>query len=205
MKFNYEAFDKLGQPVKDSVEASSEEEAAQIIRQERGHYARVISTEEVQTRFETPAVGGVVSEPPAEDDVSEIFATNPSAIDMIMNKDTPETKALLEQVKPTVGTDKPVPQTTSKDDQKLPVWNEILRKELEDISEVLRQMVVWEKEYRDSLPTKDVDGNPVSEGHPLPAGVPKVGSKTWECYHTHFDAVTEHLFKTALERAVTMR
>jgi len=59
MIFQYEGHTKLGQPVIGQVEADSEADAARVIREDRGHYARELKTTPVEARYEFPAVGGV--------------------------------------------------------------------------------------------------------------------------------------------------
>jgi hypothetical protein len=78
-KFNYEGHDKLGQPVTGFVEADSEAKAAQIIRQERGHYAREISIDDVKPIYERPAVGAVIQreEEVAEETIPEDVVQKP--------------------------------------------------------------------------------------------------------------------------------
>jgi len=73
--FNYEGHDKLGQPVTGSVDAESEARAAQVIRQERGHYAREISLGEVRTMYERPAIGAPVAKEEPKEDVVPVPVT----------------------------------------------------------------------------------------------------------------------------------
>ena len=188
MNFNYEGHDKLGQIVTGTVEAPSEEEAAKIIRADRGHYAREISTDEVKPKYDTPAVGGIAERPPA---VEEADAAAEAA---------GETSGIF-------STAAAARDTKTKDVKKEEEysWNKALGADVERISDVLRQMKAWKTAYQKSLSAKDTDGKVISKGSSLPTGVPVVGGKTWECYDKHFDAITEHLFKKALERAMTKR
>jgi hypothetical protein len=103
-KFNYEGHDKLGQPVTGFVEADSEAKAAQIIRQERGHYAREISTDDIKPIYERPAVGAVVQREPEEEtvppDVVEQppVAADPNLLQKTLKEDIEAISEVLRQL-----------------------------------------------------------------------------------------------------------
>ena len=130
MDFYYEGHDKLGQIVCGSVEAPTEEEAAQIIRKERGHYAREISPEDnIKKKYEIPAVGGVAPLP--KDAIDPIPLAVAKAASVHNNAIKSSTS------------------TQSSD------WKDVLQKEIESISEVSRQMMKWRTEYLKSQETED--------------------------------------------------
>jgi hypothetical protein len=178
MKFNYEGHDKLGQIVRSSVEAETAEEAARIIRQDRGHYARDISTEEVNMRYEVPAIGGIAPLPKSAEE-SELEAEGYE-----LEEDGYELEAEVKEPSQPTFLPKSVRLRTD------------LKADIESISIVLRQINEWKEAYR-----KASIGQ-VASTTTLPDGIPHVGGKTWEYYDKHFDAITEHLFKQALWSAV---
>ena len=187
--WNYEAHDKLGQPSVGSVEASSEMEAAEMLRKD-GLYAREISTDPVRQKYEHGATGGEAGHRPKDEHpIRELVATCLSSLDA-GRMDPPGPAKAPSEIQVCVGFSgggdlASPPRATSSTG--LPG----LARELEAISRVVAQMSEWEQAYRSARP-----------GERLPAGVPSVGGKTWDLWNSGREDYVAGLLATALRNGV---
>jgi len=187
MTFHYEAHDKLGQIVKGTVEADSEEDAAHIIREKRGHYAREISQEPVKGKYEYPAVGTIAPKPEAakeQEEPEEKATTTPEENDPFY-KIREEAFASLEKSLENCRCGGKCSQKRSRED--------VLRGGLEGVSEVLRLMHTWLKVYNAAV-EHDTD---------LPPGTPRLGGRTWSIFEAHLDELARDLIGEAMRRAAS--
>jgi hypothetical protein len=198
MKYYYEGHDKFGQIVHDSIEAESEEKAAQAIRNERKHYAREISPDPVKPKYEKPAIGVMEEAATGEEAPKEAPEETP--------EETPEPSVEAPEAKKPVCGKHGGHHCRSQATPGEP--GEALKRDLEGISVVMRQMSAWNKDYKRAAAWLDAAKEAEERGEEpppgsgkLPPGVPRVGGKTWEFFESHLEDIGVELVKEAMRRA----
>lgn len=200
MIFHYEGHTKLGQPVVGQVEADSEADAARIIREDKGHYARELNTSPVEAKYEIPAVGGVAPLPEGADidsvgvtweapGLAQTFDTHPGEKETLTVPDVPpsvrDPKPITRPGEPAAGPpcDKPpkreMPVVTARDN--------VLKDNVEKGAEGLRQLLRWSEVARKGEKHDDM---------------PTMGKKAWELFDSSFRDIAVGVFREAVVRSI---
>lgn len=133
MKFFYEAFDSRGQATTGEIEAGSEEEAAGMLRSERGLFVRELNPEKFQPKLEGSKAVNISKESKPHTPEAEV-ETAPS--------ESKVTKA-------------PAKKVADEIDSKVA---RVMASDLKEISKVARIMDTWHKQYKEGSPGPAVGG-----------------------------------------------
>jgi hypothetical protein len=203
MRFRYEGHDRFAKASHGTVEAATEGDACQALR-EKGIFAMKVAPEGEAFRTVLPgnqhnppvaiqppprqATSAILNQPapqpaPQVDPVeAELFGAAPTKQDVVAQAAGPaqvEGRAILsEQARP----------------QELEGWKQELLEGIESASLVLRQIHEWHAEYKKALDEQ------------RPAAGPQVGGKTWAFVEANLEAASREMIMDALRSsAITLR
>jgi hypothetical protein len=191
MIFHYEGHTKLGQPVIGQVEADSEADAARVIREDRGHYARELKTTPVEAKYEVPAVGGVAPLPEGADMDSEDSEESPTWESPSLYPETVTVPDVsVARAKPVTRPGEPSasPPCCKPPKREMPAATDLtLRDNVEKGAEGLRQLLRWSEAARKGEKHDDM---------------PVMGKKAWELFEASFRDIAVGVFREAVVRSI---
>jgi hypothetical protein len=181
------------------VEADSEADAARIIREDKGHYARELKTTPVDAKYEVPAVGGVAPLPEGAGMDSEEAEAAPTWESPSLYPETVTVPDVsVARAKPVTRPGEPAasPPCCKPPKREMPAATDstlkdatdsTLRDNVEKGAEGLRQLLRWSEAARKG------------EKH---ADMPAMGKKAWELFDASFRDIAVGVFREAVVRSI---